>query len=318
MVMLGRHAGPPGLRENGAVCCWPGVFVCVLQETSPCSSGSMPRSSADEAAQWPHEASLVLRCVRARRWREHPWVARTVPAALDEGLVGTARPGSTPGDGAGSLGALSSGAHQGGTHHHGWAWQLLLHIARWMLGRPRVVVGDGTAAGGNVWRHTSRRLRSVRVVTRWRVDARVDDPPPAGRAAERHQATHAGFASPRSHHAVADTRAVLVWGTTRDREIATGTALWEHSPLPLVAIRRVLLRDPQGQDEPLAWRCTDHDAEAARVVEWRVWRWTGDVTVPDVRPPLGVVTPPHWSDLAMLRTTPAAARTWSRSSAVLG
>jgi hypothetical protein len=66
-------------------------------------------------------------------------------------------------------------------------------------------------------------------------------------------------------------------------EIATGTALWYHSPIPPVAIRWVLIRDPQGHYEPMALLCTDQEAEAAQIVEWVVLRWTVEVTFHEVR-----------------------------------
>ena len=73
-------------------------------------------------------------------------------------------------------------------------------------------------------------------------------------------------------------------------EIATGMALWYQSPVPPVAIRWVLMRDPEGQYEPLALLCTDQHAEAVRIVEWFVLRWTSEVTSHEVRAHLGVET----------------------------
>src|SRR6266851_6232279 len=55
------------------------------------------------------------------------------------------------------------------------------------------------------------------------------------------------------------------------------------------------------------WRgsCTDQDAQALQIVEWFVLRWTVEVTFHEVRAHLGVETQRQWSDLAILRTTPA-------------
>src|SRR5438093_1273327 len=99
----------------------------------------------------------------------------------------------------------------------------------------------------------------------------------------------------------------LSWygGTTREMEIATGTALWYQSPIHPVAIRWVLIRDPQGQYEPMALLCTDQDTEAIQILEWFVLCWTVEVTFHEVRAHLGVETQRQWSDLAILRTTPA-------------
>jgi hypothetical protein len=67
----------------------------------------------------------------------------------------------------------------------------------------------------------------------------------------------------------------------------------------------VLIRDPAGQYEPTALLCTDLHAQAAQIVEWFVLRWTVEVTFHEVRAHLGVETQRQWSDLAILRTTPA-------------
>ncbi|WP_244422011.1 hypothetical protein [Ktedonobacter racemifer] len=88
-------------------------------------------------------------------------------------------------------------------------------------------------------------------------------------------------------------------------EIATGTALWYQSPIPPVAIRWVLLRDPKGQYEPMALLCTDQQMDAAQIASWFVLRWTVEVTFHEVRTHLGVETQRQWSDLEILRTTPA-------------
>jgi hypothetical protein len=67
----------------------------------------------------------------------------------------------------------------------------------------------------------------------------------------------------------------------------------------------VLIRDPAGQYEPTALLCTDQNANAAHIVEWFVLRWSLEVTFHEVRDHVGVETQRQWSDLAILRTTPA-------------
>jgi DDE superfamily endonuclease len=194
-----------------------------------------------------------------------------------------------------------------------WAWQMLLQVARWMPGRKLVVVGDGTYAVLDFLLKISRRLHGVSAVTRLRLDACLYDPPPAVReAGKRGPNPLKGKKQPKLAARLTDPttqwqKHTLSWygGTTREMEIATGTALWYQSPIPPVAIRWVLIRDPQGQYEPMALLCTDQDAEAAQIVEWFVLRWTVEVTFHEVRAHLGVETQRQWSDLAILRTTPA-------------
>jgi len=91
----------------------------------------------------------------------------------------------------------------------------------------------------------------------------------------------------------------------RTVEVASDTAAWYHSGLPPVAIRWVLVRDPHGQFDPQALRCTDLAAEPAQILAWFVLRWQLEVTFEEARRHLGVESQRQWSDRAILRTTPA-------------
>ncbi len=94
-------------------------------------------------------------------------------------------------------------------------------------------------------------------------------------------------------------------GRERSIEVATATAVWYHSGLPPVPLRWVLIRDPNERFAPQALLSTDLDAPAQQIVEWFVLRWQLEVTFHEVRTHLGVETQRQWSDLAILRTTPA-------------
>ncbi len=72
-------------------------------------------------------------------------------------------------------------------------------------------------------------------------------------------------------------------------EIATGMVLWYPSLIPPVAIHWMLIRDPQGQYEPMALLCTDQQAEAVQMVVWFVLRWTVEVTFHEVRAHLNLL-----------------------------
>src|SRR5207253_8111586 len=78
-----------------------------------------------------------------------------------------------------------------------------------------------------------------------------------------------------------------------------------HPGAPTVALRWVLLRDPAGQFEPQAFLSTDPSVPPAQIIAWFVARWPLEVTFQEVRAHLGVETQRQWSDLAILRTTPA-------------
>lgn len=94
-------------------------------------------------------------------------------------------------------------------------------------------------------------------------------------------------------------------GEPRQLEVTSGTAVWYHSGLPPAPIRWVLARDPSGQREPQAFLSTDLDATPAAILARFVSRWRMETTFQEVREHLGVETQRQWSDLAILRTTPA-------------
>ncbi len=192
-----------------------------------------------------------------------------------------------------------------------WAWQMILQVSRWMPGRRLVVVADGTYAVLDFLLKVSH-LPSVSIITRLRLDACVYEPAPPREAHKKGRTALKGKRQPKLAERLHDPNTVwqkhtLSWygGTTREMEMATGTALWYQSPIPPVVIRWVLIRDPQDQYEPMALLCTDQQAEAVQIVEWFVLRWTVEVTFHEVRAHLGVETQRQWSDLAILRTTPA-------------
>ncbi len=192
-----------------------------------------------------------------------------------------------------------------------WAWQMILQVTRWMPGRRLIIVGDGTYAVLDFLLKVSR-LPNVSAITRLRLDACLYDPAPAREAGKRGRTALKGKAQPKLRERLKDPstqweKHTVSWygGTTREMEIATGTALWYQSPIPPLPIRWVLLRDPEGQYEPMALLCTSQEAEVLQIVEWFVLRWTVEVTFHEVRAHLGVETQRQWSDVAILRTTPA-------------
>ena len=88
-------------------------------------------------------------------------------------------------------------------------------------------------------------------------------------------------------------------------KLATGTAVWYHSGMLVVPLRWVLITDPTGKFEPQALLSADVELTAQQIVEWFVWRWQLEVTFEEARAHLGIETQRQWSELAILRTTPA-------------
>ncbi len=194
-----------------------------------------------------------------------------------------------------------------------WARQLLLQLRRWPPARAIVVVADGGYAAIELLARCAGLVNPIAVITRPRLDAALYQPAPPrqpgqlGRPrvqGQRLPALAARLAAPTTAWA-AVTVANWYGEGPRTVEVASATAVWYHSGLPPVPIRWVLLRDPQGQFAPQALLCTDLTADPAQILAWFVLRWQLEVTFAEVRRHLGVETQRQWSDLAILRTTPA-------------
>jgi DDE superfamily endonuclease len=192
-----------------------------------------------------------------------------------------------------------------------WARQMIVLLRRWLPERPLVVVADQTYA---VLTLLARAVRvRVTVITRLRLDAALYDPAPPRASKQIGRPRVKGRRLPTLAQRLVDP--LSVWATltvprwygagARVIEVATGTAVWYHSGLPPVAIRWVLIRDPQDAFAPQALLCTAPDVPALQIVSWFVLRWQLEVTYHEVRTHLGVETQRQWSDLAILRTTPA-------------
>jgi hypothetical protein len=67
----------------------------------------------------------------------------------------------------------------------------------------------------------------------------------------------------------------------------------------------VLVRDPSGAREPQAFLSTDLGVAPGEMLGWFVQRWSMETTCQETRDHLGVETQRQWSNLAIIRTTPA-------------
>jgi hypothetical protein len=193
-----------------------------------------------------------------------------------------------------------------------WGQQMIRQLRRWLPERALVVVADSTYAVLELLADAAGLPHPVTVITRLRLDAALYDPAPPrepgtiGRPrlkGERQPTLAARLLDP----ATTWETLTVPWygGGTARVEAATGTALWYHPGAPTVALRWLLLRDPTGQFEPQALLSTDPTVLPAQIIAWFVARWPLEVTFQEVRAHLGVETQRQWSDLAILRTTPA-------------
>ena len=88
-----------------------------------------------------------------------------------------------------------------------------------------------------------------------------------------------------------------LWGFSR-------TGLWYTPRVPPVAIRYVVVADPNGKLRLEAFFCTDLQATPAQILRWVVMRWAVEVTFEEARAHLGMETQRQWSEQAITRTTP--------------
>ena len=193
-----------------------------------------------------------------------------------------------------------------------WTRQMITQVRRWLPDRLLVVVADSSYAVLTLL-DACRRLRpAVRFITRLRLDAALYEPAPPRAPGQVGRPRVKGKRLPTLeqvlHHPKTRWQKVTVprWYSQGEREVevVTGTGVWYHSGLPVVPIRWVLIRDPQGKFAPQALLCTDQNIEPVQILAWFVQRWQVETTFQEVRTHLGVETQRQWNDLAIQRTTP--------------
>ena len=188
----------------------------------------------------------------------------------------------------------------------GRARQALLRTARWLPDRRVVAVADSSFSAIDLLRAIARHLC---MVTRLRLDAGLYEPAPARVPGTVGRPRVKGARLPSLAERLQDPatpwrRVTIAGGGERRLDIASDTAVWHH-PGMRVPIRWVLVRDAEGAREPQAFLCTDPAVEPVTILGWFVRRWRCETTFEEARRHLGVETQRQWSDLAVLRTTPA-------------
>ena len=205
--------------------------------------------------------------------------------------------------------------HQRGQRHKTlpeWASQMILLVHRWLPGRAVIFVADSTYAVIALLKRVSA-IAGVSLITRLRLDAALYDIAPPRRPGQTGRPRVKGARRPTLEHVLADPRTQWTklklnhWygGQAQTVEVCTDTAVWYHTGLPPVAIRWVLIRDPQEEFESQALLSTQLRHTPWQILEWFVRRWTMEVTFEEARAHLGIETQRQWNDAAIGRTTPA-------------
>ena len=191
-----------------------------------------------------------------------------------------------------------------------WARQAIRQAKRWMPDRRLIIVADASFAALDL---IAALRHQVCLVTRLRIDASLFAPAPPRQQGQMGRPRLKGRRLPKFAAVLANPKTVwspvtvTEWygGRQRKLEIVSDTGVWYHSGLPPALIRWVLVRDASGEREPQAFLCTDLTATPQQILNWFVSRWRMETTFQEVRIHLGVETQRQWSDLAILRTTPA-------------
>jgi hypothetical protein len=174
------------------------------------------------------------------------------------------------------------------------------------------VVADSSYAVIELLKQVSE-MPAVSLITRLRLDAALYEPAPTRKPGQNGRPRKKGVRRPTLQQVLADPHTqwtpltVNNWygGGRREVEVCTDTAVWYHSGLPPVAVRWVLIRDPQDRFAPQALVTTGLTHTPKQMLEWFVRRWRMEVTFEEARAHLGVETQRQWNDWAIARTTPA-------------
>jgi hypothetical protein len=190
-----------------------------------------------------------------------------------------------------------------------WVRQMMKQVRRWLPERLLVLVVDGGFAA--VALALACVDSQVVMVARLRLDAALYHPPGPQPPGKRGRKPTKGKRqrSLKVWAARSDTpwEAVEVdwYGGQRKRLwVFSRTALWYTPGWAPVALRFVLVRDPEGKLPDAAFLCTDLQAALEQILHWVVMRWSVEVTFEEARAQLGVETQRQWSDQAIARTTP--------------
>lgn len=191
--------------------------------------------------------------------------------------------------------------------------QGLLQVRRWLPDRPIVFIADNSYAVIEFLWQMTQLPNPITMVVRFRMDAALYAPAAPRKPKQMGRTRKKGKRLPTLLAVAADPK--TVWTThvmrhwygevKRTIEFTSHTAIWFHSGKPPLPIRWVIVRDPSGRFKTQALLCTDLNATPLHIVQWFIQRWQMEVTQREVREHLGVETQRQWSDLAILRTTPA-------------
>ena len=190
-----------------------------------------------------------------------------------------------------------------------WVQQMMKQVRRWLPGRWLVLVVDGGFAAVSLALACVKH--HVTMVSQLRWDAALyhePAPQPPGKRGPKptkgkRQRSLQGWAE-RSDTPWEAVEVEWYGGQLKTLWVFSRTALWYTPKLPPVAIRFVIVCDPEGKLRMEAFFCSDLQATPVQILQWVVMRWSVEVTFEEGRAHLGLETQRQWSDQAIARTTP--------------
>lgn len=189
-----------------------------------------------------------------------------------------------------------------------WTMVMLKLVVRW-LQKPFVLIGDGAYACIELGHHCNRL--GVTLVSRLRLDANLFEFPEEVVPGKRGRKPKKGRRTKKLlDMAKVDGQdwqeAEVVWygGIQKTVKYLTGVNLWYKAGETPLAIRWVLVINPDNPDRPEAFFSINTKMNPAKIIKYFVLRWNIEVTFEEVRAHLGVETQRQWSDNAIGRTTP--------------
>lgn len=188
-----------------------------------------------------------------------------------------------------------------------WTIQLIKVIRKWLKSSIRFVIVADKAFACHKIAHTCANMGGA-LVSRMRMDARIFNFP---EQKKKGRSLLVGKRCPLFSDYLKDSN--IPWeekevnwygGKTKKLLIYTGINLWYAYGIPPLPIRWVLIKDPNGETEPVVLFSTNTGHSAEKIIEIFVSRWPIEVTFEESRRHLGIETQRQWSDKAIERTTP--------------
>lgn len=192
----------------------------------------------------------------------------------------------------------------------GWAQQVVRVLRHWLPDRAVVLLGD--TAYSTLDLAAVCVAEQVTLVVPCHLDAGLYAPAPPRHLQTSRKPRVKGLALPKLATRLHDTTTIwcrerVTWYAQGERELewCSGAAVWYRGGKRPVAIRWVLMRDPQGKLPARAYLATDPRWTVEQVLTTYQRRWSIEVTLEESRAHLGIETQRQWSERAITRSTPA-------------